>query len=45
MDIMLDIIFYVWMRTGPYPPDSNEYENTNYYARICNIQGGRGHLT
>ena len=27
---MLDIVFFVFMRTGSYPPDSNEYEK-NYY--------------
>ena len=25
---MLDIVFFEWMRTGSYPPDSNEYEKT-----------------
>ena len=27
---MLDIVFFVWMRTGSYPPDSYEYEKYNY---------------
>ena len=25
---MLDIVFFVWMRSGSYPPDSNECEKT-----------------
>ncbi len=28
----LDIVFFVWMRTGFYPPDSNEYEK----LYLCN---------
>ena len=27
---MLDIVFFVWMKTGSYPPDSNEYEKIFY---------------
>ena len=30
--MILDIVFFVWMRTGSYPPDLNEYEK--YYSFI-----------
>ena len=28
---MLDIVFFVWIWTGSYPPDSNEYEKIKTY--------------
>ena len=31
---MLDIVFFVWIRTGSYPPDSNEYEKNYSCPRL-----------
>jgi hypothetical protein len=35
---MLDIVFSVWMRTGSYPTDSNEYEKTFYLINFKYIK-------
>ena len=36
---MLDKVFFVWIRTGSYPPDSNGYEKlySNFLACLNNL--------